>query len=156
MQRTAAAIIQVKLGRVRSVLEPPVTTFDLTPTPLTRPFWDAARAGKLMVQECSACKRRFFRPEIACPHCNSRAWSWEQSSGRGTLYSFSVMHRAPSPAFKTPFIFAIVAMDEGWTMFSNLIGLDIDDARIGMPLKVAFHPISDTLTVPLFKPSAAA
>jgi len=154
MRRTAGAIIPVKLGRHRNVLEPPVTAFDLKPTPLTQPFWDAARDGKLLVQECSACKQRFFRPELACVHCGSRDWSWRQSPGLGTLYSFSVMHRAPSPAFKTPFIFAIVAMDDGWTMFSNLIGLEIEDAAIGMALEVCFHTLDGGLTIPLFKPGA--
>ncbi|MGE0742399.1 MAG: Zn-ribbon domain-containing OB-fold protein [Hyphomonadaceae bacterium] len=137
------------------MLEPPLTTYDLRPTELTQPFWDAARAGKLLVQHCRACARKFFRPEIACPHCRSREWDWVESNGRGKLYSFSVMHRSPSPAFKAPFIFAAIEMEEGWSLFSNLIGLDIDEAAIGMPVEVCFHAVSDDLTVPLFRPAAS-
>jgi uncharacterized OB-fold protein len=136
------------------VLEAPLTVYDLKPTPLTQPFWDAAREGKLLVQHCLACARKFFRPEIACAHCRSRDWQWAESNGRGTLYSFSVMHRSPSPAFKAPLIFAAVEMNEGWTLFSNLIGLDTEDAAIGMALEVYFHKVSDELTVPLFRPAA--
>lgn len=137
------------------MLEPPLATYALTPTPLTQPFWDAAKRQKLLVQHCSSCSKKFFRPEIACPHCRSRAWEWVESSGKGQLYSFSIMHRSPSPAFKAPFIFAAIEMDEGWTLFSNLIGLEIDEAQIGMPVEVCFHVLSDDLTVPLFKPRSA-
>lgn len=151
----AAATIPGKLGRHRAVLEPPLATYALTPTPLTQPFWEGARAGKLMVQHCRACGKKFFRPEIACTHCRSRDWEWVQSSGKGTLYSFSVMHRSPSPAFKAPFIFAAIEMDEGWTLFSNLTGLEIDEAHIGMQVEVCFHTISEALTVPLFRPTPA-
>jgi uncharacterized OB-fold protein len=155
MSASAAAIIPVKPGRQRAVLEPPLATYALTPTPLTQPFWDAARQHKLLVQHCRACAKKFFRPEIACPHCRSRDWEWVESSGKGTLYSFSVMHRSPSPAFTAPFIFAAIEMNEGWTLFSNLVGLEIADARIGMPVEVSFHAISDALTVPLFRPAPA-
>jgi uncharacterized OB-fold protein len=137
------------------VLEPPLTTYTLTPTPLTQPFWDAARVHKLLVQECGGCAKKFFRPEIACSHCRSRDWRWVESNGQGKLYSFSIMHRPPSPAFKAPFIFAAIEMDEGWTLFSNLVGVEIDDARIGMPVEVCFHDVSADLTVPLFRPAHA-
>lgn len=136
------------------MLEAPLSVFDLKPSSLTRAFWDAAREGRLLVQECNACGKKFFRPEIACPHCRAQDWRWVESSGRGKVYSFSVLHRAPSPAFKAPFIFAAIELDEGWTMFSNLIGIEIDDAAIGMPVQVTFHKMSDELTVPLFRPAA--
>ncbi|HVY86890.1 MAG TPA: Zn-ribbon domain-containing OB-fold protein [Caulobacterales bacterium] len=137
------------------MLEPPLATYALKPTTLTQPFWDAARAHKLLVQQCSACAKKFFRPEVACPHCRSRDWRWVESSGKGKLYSFSVLHRSPSPAFRAPFIFAAIEMDEGWTLFSNLVGLEIDDAHIGMAVEVCFHTVSDELTVPLFRPASA-
>lgn len=137
------------------MLEPPLLSYALTPTPLTQSFWDAAKQGKLLVQHCRACGKKFFRPEIACTHCRARNWEWVESSGKGALYSFSVMHRAPSPAFKAPFIFAAIEMEEGWTMFSNLVGIDMDQAAIGMPVEVCFHAVSDQLTVPLFRPRTA-
>ncbi|HET6971874.1 MAG TPA: Zn-ribbon domain-containing OB-fold protein [Phenylobacterium sp.] len=135
------------------MLQPPLSHFDLQPSYLTRPFWDAAKEGRLVFQRCGACGKPFFRPEVACPHCFSQSWAWEESAGRGTLYSFSVSHRPPTPAFTAPFIFASVDLDEGWSMFSNLVGLGVDDPRIGMALQVSFHRLSEELTLPLFRPA---
>jgi uncharacterized OB-fold protein len=135
------------------MLEAPLSYVELTASALTRPFWDACRQGRLTFQCCSDCGKAFFRPEIACPHCLSPRWTWETSAGLGALYSFSISHRAPTPAFKAPFIFAAVDLDEGWTMFSNLIGLETDDARIGMRLRAVFHPVTDGVTLPLFEPA---
>jgi uncharacterized OB-fold protein len=135
-------------------IEAPLSIFDLRVSELTRPFWDAARERRLLVQRCTKCGKTFFRPEIACPHCLSQNWTWIESSGRGTLYSFSLVHRPPTKAFKAPFIFAAVDVEEGWSMFSNLIDLEETEARIGMALQVAFHPLADGLHVPVFKPVA--
>jgi len=138
------------------MLGPPVSAFELWPSELTQPFWDGARARRLLVQRCNACRRTFFRPEIACPHCLSQDWQWTESSGRGTVYSFSVVHRPPTQAFAVPFIFAVITLEEGWVMFSNLIGLEPEDARIGMAVEVTFHDLENGLTVPLFRPALAA
>ena len=135
------------------MLEAPLKHFDFPATWLTRPFWDACKQGRLTYQRCDDCGKAFFRPEVACPHCLSQAWTWRDSAGLGTLYSFSVSHRAPTPAFTAPFVFAAVDLDEGYSMFSNLIGLEIDDAKIGMRLQVVFHPLSDEMTLPLFRPA---
>ncbi|MGB8364188.1 MAG: Zn-ribbon domain-containing OB-fold protein [Rhizomicrobium sp.] len=124
--------------------------FALPESALTKHFWDACKDGRLTYQRCDDCGAAFFRPEIACPHCLSSKWSWQDSKGAGTLYSFSVSYRAPTPAFTAPFIFAVVDMDEGYSMFSNLVGLKIEDAKIGMRLQVRFHAVSDEMTVPLF------
>ena len=133
------------------ILEPSLSVLDLQASVLTRPFWDAARQGRLTFQRCKACGQPFFRPEIACPHCLALDWAWEDSAGLGTLYSFTVSHRAPTPAFKAPFIFAAIDLDEGWSMFSNVIGLEPDAAWIGMRLKVRFQDVSGE-ALPLFEP----
>jgi uncharacterized OB-fold protein len=135
-------------------VEAPLSVFDLRMSELTRPFWDAAREKRLLIQRCSDCGKTFFRPEIACPHCLSQNWTWIESSGRATLYSFSVVHRALMKAFKTPFIFAAVDVEEGWSMFSNLVDLEESEAKIGMALEVTFHPLEDGLHVPVFRPAA--
>ena len=135
------------------VLDTPLKAIRLADSELTRPFWAAAREGRLTYQQCDDCTRAFFRPEIACPHCRSQAWTWRDSQGEGSLYSFSVMHRPPTPDFEAPFIFAAVELDEGWSMFSNLIGLGADRAKIGMRLKVAFRAVSDEVTLPYFAPA---
>ncbi len=136
------------------MLEAPLKHFDLPATYLTRPFWDACKDGRLTYQRCSDCGKAVFRPEVACPHCLSQALTWQESKGLGVLYSFSVSHRAPTPAFTAPFIFAAIDLDEGYSMFSNLVGLEPEVAAIGMRVQVVFHKVSDTLTLPLFEPAA--
>ncbi|MCC6474427.1 MAG: hypothetical protein IT514_11840, partial [Burkholderiales bacterium] len=66
-----------------------------SPTPETRPFWDAARAGRLALPWCAACGRAHFYPRSFCPHCGGRVLRWHDASGRGTVYTFTVNHRAP-------------------------------------------------------------
>ena len=138
------------------VLDAPLQGYELQPSELTQPFWDAAREGRLVFQRCDACAKPFFRPEVACPHCFSEDWSWETSSGKATLYSFSVVHRAPSKAFAAPYAFAAVDVEEGWTMFANIIGVEPAALAIGMALVVDFVDVGGGLTVPYFRPAKAA
>jgi uncharacterized OB-fold protein len=121
-------------------------------TPLTRPWWDACREGRLLLPLCNACGKHFFRPEVACTHCISLDWQWVEASGRGTLYSYSVIHRAPLPGFKTPLVFAIVELAEGPTMFSNVIECAPEQVRIGMSLQVVFEPLNAEVSLPKFRP----
>src|SRR3954464_8635670 len=107
-------------------------------TPLTLPFWDGTRNGKFLLPKCNSCGKHFFRPEVASPHCFSPAWNWVEASGRATLYSYSVIHKAPARGFPTPTIFAVVEPAESPSIFSNLVGCTVDDIRIGMPLEVMF------------------
>jgi len=124
------------------------------PSPLTQPYWDAAREHRLVLPKCKACGKHFFRPEVVCKHCNSRDWTYVPSAGKGSLYSYSVVHRAPTPAFEVPFVLAIVELDEGVTMFSNIVDCPIESVRIGMPLSVAFKRVTDGITLPVFKPAS--
>lgn len=123
------------------------------PTPLTQPFWDAAAKGRLLLPRCNACGRHFFRPEVACTHCFATDWQWVQASGRGTLYSHTVVHRAPAPGFTVPLVLAIVELDEGPVMFSNLVACAEGDIRIGMALRVRFEQVSATIHLPRFEPA---
>ena len=138
------------------------TAFELAPgvmpTPtlpaisaLTRPFWDAAAQGRLMLPKCKACGRHFFRPEVACTHCFATDWQWVEASGRGSLYSYSVLHKAPAPGFKVPLVLAVVELDEGPCMFSNLVGVEMDGIRIGMPLQVQFEQVAAGVHLPRFR-----
>jgi uncharacterized OB-fold protein len=122
------------------------------PTDLTRPYWAACAEGRLIVPRCGECGRCFFRPEFACTHCASQQWSWVESAGKGSLYSFSVVHRAPSTAFPLPYVLAAVDVDEGFTMFSNVVGCDPGGIRIGMRLRVVFRPVRDGIQLPMFQP----
>jgi len=89
---------------------------------LTRDFWAAVERHELVRPVCRACGHNFFTPQIACPRCLSENWNYERSSGRGTVYSATVVHRPPSPDFAVPFRLAIVDLDEGWSMLANLVG----------------------------------
>src|SRR3954471_7697473 len=85
------------------------------PTELSEPFWDAARRGDLVVPYCPNCELRFFVPEPACPGCMAADWHYVPSAGRGTVYSVTVVHRAPGPGFDTPFALAGTALAAGGT-----------------------------------------
>jgi len=125
------------------------------PTPESQPFWDASRVGKLLIQRCNTCQQHYFYPRALCRHCLSRDVAWVEASGRGTLHTYVISHRpgrsAPLPA---PYIVAIVELDEGPRMMTNLVGVEPDPAKIpcDMPVEVVFESISETITLPRFRP----
>ncbi len=120
---------------------------------LTRPFWHAASEGRLLLPRCRACGRHFFRPEVACTHCFATDWQWVEASGRGTLYSYTIVHRAPAPGFVVPLVLAVVELDEGPVMFSNLVDCRDTDIRIGMALRVRFEQVAHAVHLPRFVPA---
>lgn len=89
---------------------------------LTDAFWAAAADRVLVRPVCADCGRNFFTPQVACPACLSENWTYEPSSGRGTVYSATVVHKAPSSGFAVPFRLAVIDLDEGWSMLANLVG----------------------------------
>lgn len=104
---------------------------------LTAPFWAAAEQRVLVRPVCADCGRSFFSPQIACPACLSENWSYVPSSGRGTVYSATVVHKAPSPDFEVPYRLAVVELEEGWSMLANLIGTAAPTAS-GVPVEVTW------------------
>jgi uncharacterized OB-fold protein len=125
------------------------------PTALTAPFWEAAARSTLVRQVCGACGQNFFTPRLACPNCLSESWSWEESSGRGRIYSFTVCHRAPVPGFSVPYVLAIVELDEGWSMLTNLVDGEPSEIDIGTQVQVAWLSVADGQTLPVFRLAAA-
>ena len=130
------------------------------PTPMTpeaMPYWEGLKENKLMLPKCGDCKKAFFYPRIACPHCHSRNIGWIQASGKGKLYSFEIAHRALNPNFKIepPYILAMIELEEGPRMMSNLINIDPDPAKVkcDMPVEVVFEKQTDDVTLPLFQPA---
>jgi uncharacterized OB-fold protein len=124
------------------------------PTALSQPFWDACARGELVFLECRACATRFFPPLPACVHCLSEDVHWRRSAGRGSVYSFTVMHREPSPGFAVPSVLAIVEIDEGYAMFGNIVGYDPAEVSIGLPVEVFFEELANGLRLPNFRPRA--
>jgi len=117
-------------------------------------FWDATLDGRLVAQGCAECGRLRHPPRPMCPHCHSLEVDVVDLSGRGSLYSYALLHHPRHPAFEYPVIAALVDLDEGVRLVSNLVDVAPDDIRIGMPLEVAFVPTADAAVVPVFRPVA--
>ena len=121
-------------------------------------YWEKANQGELWLRRCDPCGNAYFYPRDISPLCFSRETSWIQASGRATLYTYGIVHRAPHPGFMgdVPFVTAIVELEEGPRMPTNIV---IDDPtpeklQIGMALEVTFERITDTICLPKFKPAS--
>jgi hypothetical protein len=122
------------------------------PTPLSRPHWDGCRDGVLRYQRCRDCDTAVFVPQPVCPGCFGDGLAWVASSGRGAVYSFTVVHRPQRPAFEVPYVVVIAELEEGWSMLSNLVDCDPADVRVGLPIEVVFRAMSEEITLPYFRP----
>lgn len=122
------------------------------PTPETATFWEGCREGKLLIQRCGSCGHHQFYPRLVCTRCTSSPVAWAQASGRGEIVSFTIVRQAISQAYaeEVPYIVALIRLDEGPTMMSNVIGCDPEQVSIGMPVEVAFETWSEELAVPKF------
>jgi uncharacterized OB-fold protein len=116
--------------------------------PETKPFWDAAAEGRLLIKKCTACGAVHYYPRALCPFCGSNRTEWQTSAGRGSVYSFSVMRRVPAP-----YAIAYVTLAEGVTMMTNIVDCDLDAIRIGQGVKVVFKPTDGGPPVPMFTPA---
>jgi uncharacterized OB-fold protein len=123
-----------------------------TRTQLTAPFWEAARKGRLILQECDACGKSVFYPRAICPHCWSDKLHWRDASGRGRLKSYSVVHRPGHPAWGAvvPYAIGLVELEEGPTMLSQILA-PIETIAVGMPLMVQMTQVGKE-TLPFFAP----
>jgi uncharacterized OB-fold protein len=126
------------------------------PTPETRHFWDGAAAGELRLQRCAGCAHVYFPPRPFCPRCASRDVRVFAASGRATLYSYVINHR-PAPGFDGPHSIAVVELEEGPRMMTNVIGCpQTPEALVlDMALEVTFEKLSDEISLPLFRPGGA-
>jgi uncharacterized OB-fold protein len=134
--------------------------FDLpNPDNETQPFWDGAREGRLVIRRCNACGEASFYPRPFCPKCWSEDVSWIDASGRATLYTWSVVHVNDLPPFpeRVPYVAAIVTLEEGPRMMTNVVGVGFDDLDAEMALQVTFTSISDEppVTIPVFERASA-
>ncbi|MEU1512003.1 Zn-ribbon domain-containing OB-fold protein [Streptomyces sp. NPDC005811] len=107
----------------------------------TRTYWNAAAAGRLLIRRCGACARAHHYPREFCPYCWSEDVTWEDASGRATLYTWSVVHRNDLPPFgeRTPYVAAVVDLAEGPRMSTEVVGEDADTLRAGMALEATFR-----------------
>ena len=123
------------------------------PTALTAPFWDATREQRLLVQWCEECDAGIYYPRWACPTCLGGDLTWKESTGRGELYTFNVLHQAANPmmADMVPYVVALVELDEGVRMLTNIVDTPHDDLKVGMAVTVAWEPLSDGRHLPVFR-----
>ena len=117
-------------------------------SPETKPYWDAAAKGQLLVKKCNACGELHHYPRSICPFCFSGDTSWVEASGKGTVYSYTVMRRAP-----VAYVVAYVTLAEGPTMISNIVDCDPNAVRVGQAVTVTFQPSDGGPPVPMFTPA---
>ena len=120
----------------------------------TAPYWEAAREGRLVVQQCQACRQLRHPPLPRCPHCHHAGVDWHAVSGDGTVYSYTVVRHPTHFAFADtiPYVLAIVALAEGPRLVTALTGIAPEEVRVGLPVRVVFRPVTDTVTLPYFEP----
>ncbi|MGI5398272.1 Zn-ribbon domain-containing OB-fold protein [Streptomyces sp. CA-135486] len=129
----------------------------MTATPevddFTRPFWDAAADGRLLLRRCHACAKAHHYPREFCPHCWSEDVDWEPASGRATLYTWSVVHRNDLPPFgdRVPYTAAVVDLAEGPRMMTEVVGCPESELSIGMELEVTFRAEARAEAIPVFR-----
>lgn len=121
-------------------------------TSVTLPFWEAARERRLVFQTCDACAKAQFYPRPFCRHCLSDRLGWSQSEGRGTIYTFTINHRAANPhmADMTPYAVVVIELDEGWRLFSNIITPNMSDIRIGARVVLRWLDCANGISLPQF------
>jgi uncharacterized OB-fold protein len=118
----------------------------------TRPYWDAAKRHELTIQRCTECGRHIFYPRSICPYCISSAIEWVHTSGRGTIYSYTVVHRAPAQFVgDVPYVVALIDLEEGVRMMSNIPGALPPDVHIGANVEVMFDDVTAEITLPKFR-----
>jgi uncharacterized OB-fold protein len=127
---------------------------DPTPNTTSAKFWNSAAHGVLQLQYCRACDRSIFYPRERCPYCWSAALVWREATGRGVVASYTIAHRPGHPAFAgdAPFVIALIDLEEGPRMLSNVVGCDCDTVRIGLPVTVHWTERGE-FTLPQFAPS---
>ena len=116
-------------------------------------FFEGAKQHKLLIQRCASCGRLRHPPRPMCPACRSLEWDTLEASGRGVVYSFVVNHHPQVPAFDYPLAVALVELEEGTRLVSNVVGVDPGEVCVGMPVEVEFVAFDDELTLPQFHPA---
>lgn len=127
-----------------------------TTTPDTEFFWNALRDHRLLIQRCRGCGALRHPPRPMCPACNALGWDTIEASGRGTVHGFVMPQHPAFPWFEYPYIVALIALEEGTRLVSNLCDVAPGDVTIGMPVELFFERFDGDLVLPLFRPRRAA
>lgn len=129
-------------------------------TPITQPFWEAAKNKKLVLQRCNSCRSFVWCPRPYCSECGSDQMEWKAVSGRGTVYSFTIIrevvgHGARGFEKDIPYIVAWIDLEEGPRLCSNVVGCPIEKVKIGMSVEVVFEEAGAGIFLPKFKPQSS-
>ena len=122
----------------------------------TQPFWDGCARSELLLQCCRKCQTWWHPPSPICPNCFSAEYDWTPSSGKGTVYTFSVIHHPFRRNWEAlvPYVVGVIELEEGPHILSNVVGVEPDAVEVGMRVAVSFEQMSDTISLPLFRPEA--
>jgi uncharacterized protein len=126
-----------------------------TPTLETRPYWEGCSRHELRIQKCAACGNHQFYPRLYCSNCFSDKVEWVRVSGQGKVSTFTIVRRPVSPAFKDdlPYVVALVKLDEGPTMMTNIVGCAPEKVAIDMPVEVTFEDWTPEISIAKFRPA---
>lgn len=119
------------------------------------PYWDSAKRHALELQRCGGCGRFRYPPSAFCPHCLSEEAEWQPASGKAAVYSFIIVHQRYDPSFADdlPYNVAIVELDEGPRLVTNIVGCRNEDIHVGMPLVITYADVTEEFTLPKFRPA---
>ena len=123
------------------------------PTSVSEPFWTATTEGRLVYQRCGTCAAAVFPPREFCPNGLHLALEWQPSAGAGSVYSFTIVERPQTPAFRTPYVVAIVDVAEGFQIMTNIVGCLPGDVHTGMRVQVEFEYVDERSRLPCFRPT---
>jgi uncharacterized OB-fold protein len=113
-------------------------------------WWDATREGRFLVQRCAACGHRQHYPRNVCTACGKTDLTFDEASGRGTVYSHTTVRRGPHPAFTPPYVVALVRLAEGPVVLTNIVDVEPDEVRCDMPVRLVWEDLPDGRKLPLF------
>jgi len=117
-------------------------------------LWDSCVEHAMELQRCSACRKFWYFPSPICPHCSSLEFKWEPISGLGTVHSFTWVHR-PAPGFEelVPYVYALVELEEGQIVATNIVNTSEEELVIGLPVQIHYYDAAPDVTLPLFEPA---
>lgn len=127
-----------------------------TITPASEPYWQSVSERALQLQRCDRCESFRFYPTPVCPSCGSTAFDWRPVSGRGTVYSWTAVHKPVTGAFasEVPYVVAMVVLEEGPAMMTNLVGIPLDEIEIGLSVRLDYREFDGGLTLPVWRPAS--
>ena len=125
------------------------------PAPESTPYWEAAAAHRFKLPRCNACRKFWFPPSRTCPHCLAADFAFEEVSGRGRVFSFVTFHRVYNPAFDVPYVVALIELEEGPRLLSNVVDIPVEEVRCDLPVEVMFDDVAAGVSVPKFRPARA-